>query len=40
MYIAKIKTPAPIKPAKTSGRQSKTNIAMVLINKGSSNNWF
>ena len=33
IYIAKAKTPAPIKPANTSGRQSIINIAVVLISK-------
>jgi hypothetical protein len=33
MYIDAIKTPAPVKPAKTSGKQSKTKIAIVLIRR-------
>ena len=33
IYMADTKIPAPINPAKTSGKQSKTKMAMVLINR-------
>ena len=33
IYIAALKTTAPVNPAKTSGRQSKTKIPIVLMRR-------